>query len=85
MEDVRLIYSSPHGLRLEKMILFNSRVNANQTIWIFTKVPITTRFQKYISMKNTNKNGSSPTNSEYSMPTRIQPDARRIFIRDNNE
>lgn len=84
MEDVRLIYSSPHGLRLEKIILFNSRVNANQTIWIFTKVPITTRFQKYISMKNTNKNGSSPMNSEYSIPTRIQPDARRIFIRDND-
>ena len=67
MEDVNLIYTNPKGSRLEKFVLFNSRVNSNQTIWLFTKIPVSTRFQKYI---NFNKS-TSPGGSEESMPDRL--------------
>lgn len=78
MEDVGIIYTNPNGLRLEKLILFNSRLNANQTIWLFTNVPITTRFQKYITLKKSGNNPASPADSENSMTDRINPDLRRV-------
>lgn len=77
MEDVNIIFTNPNGMRLEKFILFNSRINANQTIWLFTKVPISTRFQKYMTMKNSNGIGSSPKSSEDSMSYRIDSDLRK--------
>lgn len=76
MEELSLIYTNPNGMRLEKLILFNSRFDANQTIWIFTNVPVITRFQKY----KINNNDTSPNSSEYSLPDRVNPDKRRIGI-----
>lgn len=66
MENVNLIYTNPNGSRLEKLVLFNSRTDANQVIWLFTNVPVSTRFQKYI---NFNKS-SSPNTSEFSLINR---------------
>lgn len=74
MEDVGITYTNPNGARMEKFILFNSRVNANQTIWLFTGIPVITRFQKYLTMRNK----TSPASSADSLLTdRITPDYRR--------
>lgn len=69
MEDVGIIYTNPNGWRLEKFILFNSRMDSNQTIWLFTKNPVVTRYQKYNAMRG----ASTPQASEQTMQYRVDP------------
>lgn len=83
MEDVGLIFTNPGGMRLEKLILFNMRINNNQAIWIFTKIPVATRFQKYLTLGNGGGRRNeivSGSGNGVSMTDRSNPDRRRIVI-----
>lgn len=83
MEDVGLIFTNPGGMRLEKLILFNMRINNNQAIWIFTKVPVATRFQKYLTLGNGGGRRNevvSGSGNGVSMTDRSNPDRRRVII-----
>lgn len=83
MEDVGLIFTNPGGMRLEKLILFNMRINNNQAIWIFTKIPVATRFQKYLTLGNGGGRRNeviSGSGNGVSMTDRSNPDRRRAVI-----
>lgn len=69
MEDVKVIYTSPSSHRIEILTLFNSRYRQNQTMFVFTSMPVRTRFQNYL----TDDGDSSPADSMSSMTDRINP------------
>ena len=79
MEDVSIIYSAPKGRKTIKLVLFNSRFNQNNTIWIFTAIDKPTRFQRYETMANDRPKQSQPKPAQEMYPERANPPRNRVM------
>ena len=79
MENVQLIYTSPNGMRCVKLTLFNSRNDENSTVWMFTNVERSTRFQRYKTMKFDNPKGTQPAPSQEMYPERVDAARTRVI------
>lgn len=72
MEEVKAIFVTPSGYRMEVLTLFNSRYRKNQTVLVFTTMPVRTRFQNYLMSESE----VSPAGGKASMTDRIDPRMR---------
>ena len=76
MEELGVSYVNPGGMRMEKLMLFNSRMNENNVIWIFTDYAVNNRFQRYELMKES----AGVTGAEGSYGYRVDPRESRVIV-----